>query len=371
MGAKSIAALTAAAVLAPGALPLALAAIIAPSAATSATCTAIAPTAVAGSVPDSLTAQTTGGETVTLDRQQLLRAGAIVAVGDSEGISARGQLIALMAALTESSLRVLSNTATYPASAAIPNDGNGGDHDSLGLFQMRPSTGWGTPANLMDPAWSARAFYGGPDGPNHGSPRGLLDIDGWQTMDPGEAAQAVEVSAYPDRYVLNEPLAATVLKTLTGVSLPDSGCGGASVDGAGGVVPADLPTGFAGAFITAAAKEIGLPYVWGGGTFTGPTGGGFDCSGLVLYAAYQASGERIRLPHYTGDQIHQGRPVAWADKRPGDLVFFTYPGASAPHHVAIYLGGDEILQAPHSGDHVRYGTLSEFASQAITVRRLD
>ena len=130
-------------------------------------------------------------------------------------------------------------------------------------------------------------------------------------MDPGEAAQAVEVSAYPDRYVLNEPLAATVLKTLTGVSLPDSGCGGASVDGAGGVVPADLPTGFAGAFITAAAKEIGLPYVWGGGTFTGPTGGGFDCSGLVLYAAYQASGGRIRLPHHTGDQIHQGRAVAW------------------------------------------------------------
>ena len=370
MGAKSIAALTAATLLAPGALPLALATIIAPSAATSTTCTATGPTAVTGSVPDSLTTQTTGGETVTLDHQQLLRAGAILAVGDSEGISAKGRLIALMAALTESSLRVLSNTSAYPASAAIPNDGNGGDHDSLGLFQMRPSTGWGTPANLMDPAWSARAFYGGPDGPNHGSPRGFLDIDGWQTMDPGEAAQAVEVSAYPDRYALNEPVAAAILQTLTGVSLTDSGCGATSADSAGGVVPADLPPGFAGTFITAGAMEIGLPYVWGGGTLTGPTGGGFDCSGLVLYAAYQASGGRIRLPHYTGDQIHQGRAVAWAGKQPGDLIFFTYPGASAPHHVAIYLGGDKILQAPHTGDHVRYGTIGEFAGQVGTVRRL-
>ncbi len=57
----------------------------------------------------------------------------------------------------------------------------------------------------MDPVWSSRAFYGGPSGPNHGSPRGLLDIDGWQTMDPGAAAQAVQVSAYPDRYAVNQP----------------------------------------------------------------------------------------------------------------------------------------------------------------------
>jgi len=60
------------------------------------------------------------------------------------------------------------------------------------------------------------------------------------------------------------------------------------------------------------------------------------CSGLVLYAAYQASGRRIRLPHYTGDQIRLGQGIAWADKQPGDLVFFGYPGAGRPHHVAIY-----------------------------------
>jgi cell wall-associated NlpC family hydrolase len=51
-------------------------------------------------------------------------------------------------------------------------------------------------------------------------------------------------------------------------------------------------------------------------------------------------------------------------------VFFTYPGAGAPHHVAIYLGGDRILQAPRTGEDVRYGTLSEFPGQLMILRRL-
>jgi cell wall-associated NlpC family hydrolase len=272
-----------------------------------------------------------------------------------------------MAALTESSLRVLSNIGAYPQSGSIPNDGNGGDHDSLGLFQQRPTAGWGSVQNLMDPVWSARAFYGGPSGPNHGSPRGLLDVEGWQSMDPGAAAQAVQGSAYPDRYAVNQPIAEKILTTLSGIS-PTSGPG---CEQHGDVLPVDLPPGFPGALIAAAAKEIGTPYVWGGGNFDGPTGGGYDCSGLVLYAAYQASGRRIRLPHYTGAQIRIGQPITWADKQPGDLIFFSYPGAGQPHHVAIYVGGDKILQAPHSGDHVRYGTIGEFSGQTMSVRRLD
>ncbi|MEI2713889.1 MAG: NlpC/P60 family protein [Nocardioides sp.] len=246
----------------------------------------------------SLTTQNAHGETVTLSKQQLQRAAAIVAVGKSQNIPARGQLIALMTAITESTLRVLSNTSAYPASANIPNDGNGGDHDSIGLFQQRPAAGWGTVENLMDPVWSSRAFYGGPNGPNHGSPRGLLDLKDWQTMDLGAAAQAVQVSAYPDRYAVNQPVAAKILSALTGVSLGSGLCGGDEN------LPANLPAGFAGAFIRAAATKLGTPYVWGGGDFNGPTGGGFDCSGLVLYAAYQASGGRLRLPHYSGAQIH-------------------------------------------------------------------
>jgi hypothetical protein len=360
----------AALLLAPGAAVLGVATLVSPAAAGSDSCMwdarTTASVGIAGPVPTSLTATNTNGETVTLSKPQLTRAAAIIAVGNNERIPARGQLLAIMTALTESSLRVLSNTSAYPPSAGIPNDGDGSDHDSVGLFQQRPAAGWGTVENLMDPVWSSRAFYGGPNGPNHGSPRGLLDIDGWQTMDPGAAAQAVQVSAYPDRYAVNRPVAEKVLSAVSGVSLStDLECAQPVGD-----LPANLPSGFPGALIAAATSQLSRPYVWGGGEFNGSTGGGFDCSGLVLYAAYQASGGRIRLPHYSRDQIHAGQGIAWNDKQPGDLIFFSYPGAGGPHHVAIYVGGDRILHAPRTGDVVRYGTTSEFSGEVMTVRRL-
>ena len=171
---------------------------------------------VVGEIPNSLTATTKNGETVTLNRTQLTHAATIITVGaQTSGVGNQGVVIALMAAITESSLRMLANTSAYPDSANYLNDGNGGDHDSLGLFQMRPAVGWGTVAELMDPAYQARAFYGGESGPNYPSPRGLLDIHGWQQMDPGEAAQAVEVSAYPDRYQTYQPVAEAILTALT------------------------------------------------------------------------------------------------------------------------------------------------------------
>ncbi|GGA16146.1 hypothetical protein GCM10011333_18980 [Sediminivirga luteola] len=169
-----------------------------------------------GDVPDELEVTTANGETFTLNRTQLTHAATIIESGSSiDGITRDGLVIALMAALTESTLRMLSNTSAYPESADYPNDGDGSDHDSLGLFQMRPQSGWGTVAELMDPVYQAQAFFGGPTGPNHPSPRGLLDIPGWEEMDKGEAAQAVEVSAYPDRYRNYEPVAETILSTLT------------------------------------------------------------------------------------------------------------------------------------------------------------
>ena len=388
---KALIVLAALVFLLPGVGLLALAALFDPAIAQAATCTTTDSSggssgagsglselslSVSGTIPQSLTATTADGQTITLNHTQLERAAAILATGDAEDIDANGQVIALMAALTESSLRVLSNVTAYPDSAGYPHDGDGSDHDSLGLFQMRPQAGWGSVANLMDPIWSSRAFYGGPDGPNHGSPAGLLDIPNWQHLSLGAAAQAVEVSEYPDRYANYQPVAEKIASTLTGVTLTGGG-GQCLTGGTGSNPPGNLPPGFAGAFIAAAEKEIGLPYVWGGGTYTGPSGigsdgrgPGFDCSGLVMYAAYQASGGKLRLPHYTGDQIHDGTPVAWNDKQPGDIIFYTYPGQSVPHHVVIYLGGNRIVQAPQTGENVRYGTLSEFGDEITTVRRL-
>lgn len=373
MGMKTLAIGAAATVLlGPGAAVVGIATMFSPPASGSASCMwdqAVGSLGVAGPAPASLSAVNTNGETVTLNQQQLTRAATIIAVGKTDQIPARGQLIAIMTALTESTIRVLSNTSAYPESGSIPNDGNGGDHDSVGLFQQRPAAGWGTVQHLMDPTWSSRAFYGGTTGPNHGSPRGLLDIDGWQTMDPGAAAQAVQVSAYPDRYAVNQPVAEKILSTLSGASLSRDLACVQPADDLPANLPANLPAGYAGALIKAASSQLGKPYVWGGGDFYGPTGGGFDCSGLVLYASYQASDGRIRLPHYTGDQIRLGLGIPFGRKLPGDLIFFSYPGAGGPHHVAIYVGGDKILHAPHTGDVVRYGTIGEFTGQTLTVRR--
>ncbi|MFP7760282.1 LysM peptidoglycan-binding domain-containing protein [Marisediminicola sp. LYQ85] len=108
----------------------------------------------------------------------------IVSVGRSLGVSDYGLVIALATAMQESSLLNLDY----------------GDRDSLGLFQQRPSTGWGSPRQVTDPVYAATVFFGGPTNPNVGQTRGLLDIEGWQDLPVTEAAQAVQISAYPDAY---------------------------------------------------------------------------------------------------------------------------------------------------------------------------
>ena len=169
-----------------------------------------------GDVPEELTSTTRNAETITLGRAELTHAVTIIETGSAtDGVGRDGIIIALMAALTESRMRMLANTGVYPDSGDYPHDGNGSDNDSLGLFQMRPQAGWGTVAELMDPDYQAAAFYGGPDGPNGGSPRGLLDIPGWEQMGKGEAAQSVEVSAFPERYDNYEPVADDILAALT------------------------------------------------------------------------------------------------------------------------------------------------------------
>ena len=203
---------TVALVLAGPLLGLAIVTILIPGA--TATCTSTA-TAV-GTVPASLDAVAGDGAAIRLDRRQLEHAATIITVGSQiPDVGRDGLLVALMAALTESRLLMYANTSAYPQSATFPHDADGSDHDSLGLFQMRPAAGWGTVAQLMDPAYQARAFFGGPAGPNHGSPRGLLDVPDWRALPKGAAAQTVEVSAYPDRYARFEPVARTILKTLT------------------------------------------------------------------------------------------------------------------------------------------------------------
>ncbi|GIH89889.1 NlpC/P60 family protein [Planobispora siamensis] len=99
----------------------------------------------------------------------------------------------------------------------------------------------------------------------------------------------------------------------------------------------------------AALRQIGTPYVWGGGSRSGPTRGGFDCSGLALHAWSKAG---ATLTHYTGSQFTQGRRVPFSRLRPGDLVFFG-GGTGDPTHVGIYVKNGVMVHAPKSGDVVK------------------
>jgi len=98
----------------------------------------------------------------------------------------------------------------------------------------------------------------------------------------------------------------------------------------------------------------GLPYVWGGGNASGPTGGGFDCSGLSQWATAQATGENI--PRTTYDQIKLGTRINPADAQPGDLVFSRF-SSRGPEHVQIALGGGQVVHAPQRGDVVRIAAM--------------
>ena len=140
-----------------------------------------------------------------------------------EGITADAIQIILMAASVESNFKNYANSSV-PESLNYPHDAVGSDHDSVGFWQMRQH--WGTTAELMDIEYQVKAILGGPKGPNKGSPRGLFDIKGWETMPKGQAAQAVEVSAFPDRYAERETLAAELLKMFgAGMSFCDGGLG--------------------------------------------------------------------------------------------------------------------------------------------------
>ena len=110
-----------------------------------------------------------------------------------------------------------------------------------------------------------------------------------------------------------------------------------------------------------ALSQVGVQYVWGGGTGRGPSTGipdafgsplnriGFDCSGLMLYA-YNAAG--VALPRVSRNQFNAGRKVPVSDLRAGDMVFFKN-GNNPIHHVAMYIGNGKMVEAPYTGADVR------------------
>src|SRR5262245_50747951 len=109
----------------------------------------------------------------------------------------------------------------------------------------------------------------------------------------------------------------------------------------------------------AAMSQLGTPYVWGGAS-----PGGFDCSGLVMWAFSQVG---VSLPHSSYAQYGYGVPVSRDQLQAGDLVFFDGLG-----HVGIYVGGGQFVHAPHTGDVVKVSSLSEgwYAATYVGARRI-
>ncbi|PWK82992.1 cell wall-associated NlpC family hydrolase [Lentzea atacamensis] len=132
--------------------------------------------------------------------------------------------------------------------------------------------------------------------------------------------------------------------------------------------------------INRALSQRGVIYAWGGGNYYGPTYGvrdggvadsfgdyrkiGFDCSGLMMYAF---AGVGVYLPHYSGYQYNAGRKVPLSQMAPGDMIFW---GPGGGTHVALYLGGGMMVEAPHSGavvriSPVRYGGIMPFVTRML------
>ena len=276
------------------------------------------------------------GDGEKLTATQLANARVIYQVGVKMGIPAYGEQIAIATAVQESRLQNLDY----------------GDRDSLGLFQQRPSQGWGTPAELTDPVYASGKFY-----------QALQDVANWQSLQLSAAAQAVQRSAYPDAYAQWQSVAGRLVASFAGTAGPCPTTGTAAVSSGYSIPPGTPPQ--VTVAIEYALAQLGKPYVYGG---TGPAG--YDCSGLVMQA-YASAG--IRLPRTSEQQALVGMPVAPGDLKPGDLVFSAGSDGTpqAPGHVGMYLGAGYVIEAPHTGTEILIDSWeTAWKSQTVAIRRI-
>lgn len=256
------------------------------------------------------------GAVYRLAPEQAANAATIAVVGTSRGMPERAVTIALATALQESGLRNLDH----------------GDRDSLGLFQQRPSQGWGTAEQIMDPAYAAGRFY------HH-----LAEVPGYSRLPLTVAAQRVQHSAYPQAYAKHEPDATLLAGALTGRAAATLTCEGdigsgpgdpakvrkALVHDFGGDVlapaaseaPADGPAGAPGSPASTpaqarpaaghgeASRTVTVPVRAADGT-AGPDAGqrGWE---LAHWAVANAAGLRIERVAYAGREWSASSGDAW------------------------------------------------------------
>ena len=185
---------------------------------------------------------TAAGASVDFDPSQTAYAATIEAVAEKRGLPARAATIAIATAIQESKLRNLKY----------------GDRDSVGLFQQRPSQGWGTVDQILDPVYATNKFYDA-----------LVKVDGYEHMRITEIAQEVQKSAYPEAYADHETEGRLLASTLSGHSPEGMGC---RLD--------DATSGDPAALKSALSKELGVKATVSGRTLTVAAGSrarGLEC----------------------------------------------------------------------------------------------
>lgn len=323
--------------------------------------------AVTGSGPgSSCDVLTHGGQqeigSQSWNAEQLENARTITAIVNKRGLPHRAAVIAISTVIVESNLQ----------------DPHGGDRDSLGLFQQRPSMGWGSPEQVTNLTYATNKFL------DH-----LVAIPGWDNPDPryaGVMQQRVQRSAFPLRYAPKEPVAAALadqfwtgprsgtaqLASTGGVAGPQP-C--ADLEGGGTEVTTghlrEMPPGFQlpadprqRAVVEFAIGQLGKPYVFGA---KGPEA--FDCSGLTQ-AAWAHAG--VPISAGTIAQRHDGHAVPSIQQlQPGDLVFI--PGSlgtrETPRHVGLYVGHGVIINAYDDTTGIVADPQSDWERQVVTIRR--
>lgn len=187
---------------------------------------------------------------------------------------------------------------------------NYGDRDSVGVFQQRPQSGWGTVEQIMDPSYSAAAFFLGVPGKT----KGLIDISGWESLDITVAAQKVQVSAFPDAYAKWEALARRSVQALWGtagaIQIPAALASGANPGAGGSASETDSSTcvggGINGGPVSHPLGPGHWPITSGFGPRRSPTPGGSTYhEGLDFGAAcdtpiYAAIAGTVTNAKYTG-----------------------------------------------------------------------
>jgi hypothetical protein len=205
---------------------------------------------------------TLAGSGVRVSTEQAANAATIAAVARSRGLPARATVIALATAQQESRLRNLDH----------------GDRDSLGLFQQRPSQGWGSAEQVQDPVYAAGRFF------DH-----LVEVPDWATGDLTTVADAVQHSAFPLAYRQWEPMAGALAAALLDTSPTPLSC---TFPAAAAVSPLADRTA---AIIEAVRREAGVPTVSPAGTVSVAAAGWPEASWAVAHA------ERFQLTQVSMD----------------------------------------------------------------------